>query len=198
MPLEKHSYLRRLPPQFYQGSAYVHWTMTIAGRKTGWLDAYTLSRLRDVHAHTLHRYSLICPIYCAMPDHMHFFWIGLNTHSDQLKAVRFFRQHANNVLRLSDVEFQAQAYDNVLRENDREENAVIELAYYITENPVRAGHAVDAKDWVFSASHAIGYPDLDWRMTDFADRFWKIFAIEAGRGSQAPPRSRIPSRSRIR
>jgi hypothetical protein len=122
-----------------------------------------------------------------MPDHIHLFWIGLSTYSDQLKAVRFFRQHANDILRLSDVEFQAQAYDNVLRENDREGNAVIELAYYITENPVRAGHVEDARDWAFSASHAMGYPDLDWRMTDFAERFWKIFAIEVGKRSQSLP-----------
>ncbi len=29
--------LPRLEPGFYRGQAYVHWVMTIEGRKTGWL-----------------------------------------------------------------------------------------------------------------------------------------------------------------
>jgi hypothetical protein len=32
-----HDHLRRLPPEYYRGRAYVHWSMTIDERKTGWL-----------------------------------------------------------------------------------------------------------------------------------------------------------------
>jgi len=31
-------YLPRLPREYYQGNAVVHWTMSIALRNSGWLD----------------------------------------------------------------------------------------------------------------------------------------------------------------
>ncbi len=183
MPAPLHDYLRRLPPEYYRGQAFVHWSMSIAGRAVGWLDEETHLRFREVQSHLLHRYGLICPAYCLMPDHVHLFWIGLDSGSDQRKAVRFFRNHFNAVLRLRGVEFQKQGYDHVLREADRERGAVEKLAYYIAENPVRAGLSDTAAGWSYSGAHAIGYPDLDWRMPDFPQRFWTIHAAEVVRRS---------------
>lgn len=120
MPVPLHDYLRRLPPEYYRGQAFVHWSMTIDGRATGWLDEETHLRFRDVQAHLLHRYRLMCPMYCLMPDHVHVFWAGLDANSDQLKAVRFLRDHFNGVLRARGVALQKQCHDNVLREIDRD------------------------------------------------------------------------------
>ena len=33
----RNDHLRRLEPEYYRGHAYVHWTMTMQDRKTGWL-----------------------------------------------------------------------------------------------------------------------------------------------------------------
>ena len=69
--------LRRLEPEAYRGDAWVHWVMTIEGRKSGWLSELSHSRIREALVHILARYRLICPIYCLMPDHMHFLFGGL-------------------------------------------------------------------------------------------------------------------------
>lgn len=183
MPVPLHDYLRRLPPEYYRGQAFVHWSMTIDGRATGWLDEETHLRFRDVQAHLLHRYRLMCPMYCLMPDHVHVFWAGLDANSDQLKAVRFLRDHFNGVLRARGVALQKQCHDNVLREIDRDRGAVVRLAYYLAENPVRAGLSGMATEWAYSGAHAIGYPDLDWCASDFSGRLWKIYAVEVERNA---------------
>ena len=178
MPDTRHSYLKRLQPAAYHGLAYVHWNMTIEGRRIGWLTDQAHLKFRELQLHTLARYELACPAYCLMPDHLHLFWIGLADTSDQLRAVQFFRQRYNAILKTAGYEFQAQSYDNVLTETDREQDAVIRLAYYITENPVRGGLVDQAADWPYSGSQVVGYSDVDWQREDFSDQFWKIYAIE--------------------
>jgi len=171
-------YLRRLPKEYYQGHSFVHWSMSMDQRKKGWLDRVSHLKIREVILHAMARYRLACPVYCLMPDHMHLFWIGLSASSDQRLAASFFRKYAGEVLRCSCCGFQKQAYDNVLREKDREKDAVMRLAYYISSNPVRAGLVADARDWEFSGSMMLACPDLDWREKDFSERFWKIYGVE--------------------
>ena len=65
--------LSRLDRGYYRGQAYVHWTITIQDRKTGWLVPIFYYKFRELLTHATFRYSMICPIYCLMPDHMHLF-----------------------------------------------------------------------------------------------------------------------------
>ena len=37
MNTKRHDYLKRLPPEYYRGQAYVHWSLTMEDRRTGWL-----------------------------------------------------------------------------------------------------------------------------------------------------------------
>ena len=90
--------LKRLPRPYYQGRAWVHWSMTIENRAKGWLDPLHHARLREAMLHTLTRYRLACPVYCLMPDHGHFLWGGLAEGSDQIPAAKFFRQEWNRLL----------------------------------------------------------------------------------------------------
>ncbi len=78
--------LSRLDREYYQGLAYVHWTMTIDDRRTGWLIPVFYYKFREILTHTMFRYSLACPIYCAMPDHIHMVWIGL--HEIRIKSMQ--------------------------------------------------------------------------------------------------------------
>ena len=112
---EKRDYLRRLPNEFYRGLSFVHWSMTIDGRKAGWLDRYAHREIREVMLHALARYRLGCPTYCLMRDHMHLLWVGLCADSDQRIAASFFRKYAGRILMRTNCAFQKQAYDNVLR-----------------------------------------------------------------------------------
>jgi len=188
MPLSKppHDYLRRLPPESYRGLAMVHWTLTVAERRTGWLDAGAHACWREALLHTLARYALAAPVYCLMPDHAHLLLVGLAERSDQQRALSFLRRYTAGMFipggsgsasatgqRLS---WQKQAYDHVLREEERRGDAFQSVAYYIAENPVRAGLVEKAGAWRFSGALVTGWPALDWRQNDFWDRWWRIFA----------------------
>src|SRR4029077_8496186 len=105
-------YLRRLPPEHYRRDAYVHWSMTIEDRKTGWLVPIFYYKFRELLTHTAFRYGFACPIYCLMPDHMHFLWVGFVVACDQRLAARCFRKNVNPVLEKLGVRLQLQGYDH--------------------------------------------------------------------------------------
>ncbi len=78
--------LPRLAPEFYRGHAFVHWTLTIAQRRTGWLTPAFFHTWQLTILHACARYRLACPVYVLMPDHVHALLLGLNGLSDQRLA----------------------------------------------------------------------------------------------------------------
>ena len=76
----------------YQGDAVVMWTLTIAGRRTGWLSEKFHARFRELSLHACAREGLICPVYVLMPDHLHLIWMGIAKDCDQLNGMRFLRK----------------------------------------------------------------------------------------------------------
>jgi hypothetical protein len=76
-------YLPRLSPEFYQGDAVVHWTLTVFDRATGWLNDGFHLNFREGMLHAAAREGLFCPAYCLMPDHIHLIWLGLKRETDQ-------------------------------------------------------------------------------------------------------------------
>ncbi len=168
-----HAYLRRLAASSYCGTAAVHWSMTIAGRRIGWLDPQHHATIREILVHTLARYSLACPAYCLMPDHGHFLWIGTGPGADQQKAAAFFRRHWNHHLGARGFELQLQAHDHVLRPEERTTGAFAIVANYVLENPVRAGLVGRWDSYPYSGAIVVGRPELDPRATDFYERFWR-------------------------
>jgi putative transposase len=178
-PLEqKHDWLRRLPTGFYRGIGAVHWQMTIQDRAQGWLRPEFHARFREVLLHTMARHDLVCPIYCLMPDHMHLVWMGVSHDSDQKLAAKFFREHVNALLHrsLNGIRFQKQAYDHVLRQSEQGADAVREMAWYIQQNPVRAGLVVGASEWPYLSCMVPGYPTFHPLQEKYWERFWKIRA----------------------
>jgi len=131
--------LKRLPPEYYRGEAWVHWILTIDERRTGWLDAKFLYRFRELLTHSAFRYQVACPIFTLMPDHMHLLWAGLSSESDQLPAMKNFRKNMNDSLKRIGFEFQRQPYDHVLKDDELELTAIEEVAEYIARNPERKG-----------------------------------------------------------
>ncbi len=165
--------LPRLAPEHYNGRAFVHWTMTIDQRASGWLDPLHHARLREALCHALARHGVACAVYCLMPDHGHFILCGHSASSDQRAAIRLFRQTWNELLapRWS---LQRQAHDHVLREPQRERGAFAAAAQYILENPVRAKLALDWAAWPYSGCLVPGWPALDPRRPDYWPLFWRI------------------------
>jgi putative transposase len=178
MTIER-DHLPRLDRGHYRGQAYAHWTLTIQDRRTRWLIPTFYYKFRELLTHTTFRYSLSCPIYCLMPDHMHLLWIGIADGSDQINAMRFFRKHVNDVLGRIGFTFQHQPYDHVLREDERQERAVEELVEYIARNPERKGLVpVDGfATYKFSGCLVPGYPELQPWAKDYWPRFWRCYSF---------------------
>jgi putative transposase len=192
--------LPRLERSRYQAFAAVHWTMKVEPPAPGWLTDHFHQDFRTVLLHVCAREQLYCPAYCLMPDHLHLMWLGLSMKSDQLNGMKFLRTYLNWLLagrrienRNSDVEksavdsrpqpqqpqvkweLQPQAYDHVLREEERKQNAFAGVCFYILANPVRAELAMSEQDWTFSGAVVPGYPDLYPFQEDYWELFWKIY-----------------------
>lgn len=177
-----HDYLRRLPPEFYRGRAYVHWSMTIDERRTGWLIPIFYYKFREILTHTAFRYGLACPIYCCMPDHLHLLWVGFSEKCDQRVAARFFRQQLNIPLARLGYELQRQPHDHVLRDEDRQETAFGAVAEYLARNPERAGLVpVDGyRAYQYTGCLVPGYPDLSPWQEGYWELFWKLYSQLSG------------------
>jgi len=174
----RNDYLQRFPAEYYRGQAYVHWSMTMQDRKTGWLIPIFYYKFREILTHTMFRYGLCCPIYCCMPDHIHLLWVGIFDGSDQRSAVKYFRKQLNPVLEELGARFQQQAYEHVLREEERERTAFENVVEYIARNPERTGLVKENcfREYSYTDCLVPGYPELKLWQEDFWDRFWRIYS----------------------
>lgn len=167
------SYLPRLPAEFYQGDAVVHWVLPIELRKQGWLTNDFHHDFREMMFHAGARECLLCPVYCLMPDHIHLMWMGLSPESDQRNAMAFVRTYLEP--KLARFKFQHQAWDHVLSIQERKRGAFAATCNYILRNPVGANLVQCAEAWPFSGSVVPGYAAFSARKEGFWLRFWKIY-----------------------
>lgn len=171
------NHLRRLPPENYEGEAIVHWILTTHDRKTGWLNPSTHQGLREVMLHTSARHPTACALYCLMPDHAHLLLINTHLATNQIRALKFFREHTNHqVLHKLGCHWQKQAYDHVLRPSECQRDAFENLTGYILENPVRAGliEADRLPDYPYLGCLLPGYPNLSIWQDDYWPLFWRV------------------------
>ena len=146
--------------------------MTLEGRAKGWLDERFHARFREILLHALCRSSTLCPIYCLMPDHGHFVVLGVSADADQKTWARMLRKEWNGLLG-EGTSLARQAYDHVLRKEEREREALGKVAHYIRENPVRAGLVEDADAWLYAGCLVPGYPTLHPAKPLFWEAFWQ-------------------------
>jgi putative transposase len=166
--------LPRLPREYYQGDAFVHWTLSLHDRATGWLTEKSHARFRELLLHAAAREGLLCPAYCLMPDHLHLVWMGLRLDTDQMNGMAFLRTHLEPAL--APAKFQPQAHDSVLREAEREHGAFARVCFYILDNPVKAELVSRPEEWAFNGAVVPGYPTLHPLAEDFWEKFWKLHA----------------------
>ena len=105
-------------------------------------------------------------------------WAGILDGSDQLLAMKHFRVRFNEALSVFQCELQDQGYDNVLKDDDRQEKAFMETCEYIARNPERGGLVpLDGyADYKFSGCIVPGYPELKPFASDFWTRFWRAYS----------------------
>jgi REP element-mobilizing transposase RayT len=166
-------YLPRLPREYYQGDAVVHWTLPVSQRSEGWLEEKFHAAFRELLLHAAAREGLFCPVYCLMPDHLHLIWMGLRPDSDQRNGMAFLRTYLEP--KLGAQKFQHQAHDHVLKEKERQQNAFVRVCHYILENPLRAEFVKQSEEWKFSGAVVPGYPTLHPLQEDFWPKFWKLY-----------------------
>jgi putative transposase len=172
-PLNREFHLPRLSREFYQADAVIFWTLTTFDRARGWLTASFHQKFRELMFHAAAREGLLCPIYCLMPDHLHLVWMGLRLDSNQLNGMAFLRTYLEP--ELAPAKFQPQAYDEVLREEQRKRNAFAKVCFYIADNPTRSGFIDENGPWPFSGCVIPGYPRLNPADDHFWPRFWRIY-----------------------
>ncbi len=181
-------YLPRLPREYYQADAVVHWTMPIALRGTGWLNDTFHAHFREVMLHAAAREGFFCPTYCLMPDHIHLVWMGLRRETDQRNGMKFLREHLAPKLR--PYRFQHQAHDHVLRAEQRKRNAFAKVCFYIMDNARKEGLVAHPKEWKFCGAVIPGYPAMHPLEADFWPTFWKLYlaalAPDAGKITRPP------------
>jgi len=179
MTTDHHKHLPRLARSSYRGQAYVHWTMTIKDRRTGWLIPVFNYKFRELLTHATCRYAFVCPIYCLMPDHIHMVWIGIDDRTDQRNASKYFRRQLAEPLRKLGFELQHQPYDHFLRDDERMESAFVEVVEYIARNPERKGLVpLDGyRDYKYTGCLIPGYPELELWQPDFWTRFWRTYSF---------------------
>jgi len=182
--IEQKDNLPRLLRHRYQGYAVVMWTLTMELRATGWLNEPFHSHFRELLLHTAVREKIWCPTYCLMPDHLHLVWMGMRRESDQLNAMRFLRRQLAPLLKPH--QFQHQAYDHILREDERKRGAFARVCFYVLANPGRAKLVAEGGDWPFSGVVVPGYPTLHPMQEDFWEKFWKLYVAERESESSAP------------
>jgi putative transposase len=166
-------YLPRLPREYYQGDAVVHWTLSVAKRGDGWLNEIFHARFREMMLHAAAREGLFCPTYCLMPDHIHLVWMGLQHDTDQRNGMKFLREHIGRLLRPR--RFQHQPHDHVLREEQRQRGVFRKVCFYVIDNARVEKLVEHPQDWPFAGAIVPGYPGLHPLAEDFWPLFWKLY-----------------------
>jgi putative transposase len=165
-----YGHLPRLLKQAYQGRQFVHWTMTVADRLTGWLTPDFHTSFRAILSNHVPAYGVVVPAYCLMPDHLHVMAAGVSVRSYQILWSRATRRAINQAIEPG--RLQKQAYDHVLRPAESGPDAFTALVHYISENPVRAGLVGSARDWPYVGSVVPAVPRLNPREEEFRERWW--------------------------
>ena len=95
------------------------------------------------------------------------------------KAVEYFRKRVGEPLHKLGFNFQHQPYDHVLKDEEKLEQAIINLVEYIARNPERKNLVgIDKfKSYPFTDCLVPGYPELRIWEPDFWLRFWRCYAF---------------------
>ncbi len=113
-----------------------------------------------------------------MPDHLHMLWHGLTASSDQLRAIAFFRKASNESLARIGYQWQNQAHDRVLRQEEIEANELQGIGEYIARNPERSNlvPADGYASYKYTGCLLPGYPELRLFESDSWTRIWRALA----------------------
>jgi len=109
-----------------------------------------------VHVADVERFFVIA--YCFMPDHLHALVKGTDRASDFRRFVRLFKQRSafHWKRRYGQILWQRSYFEHVLRDDE----AMLGVARYILDNPVRAGLVNRPEQYPYLGSLTMTVPEL--------------------------------------
>ncbi len=97
---------------------------------------------------TFNKAKIMIPVYCLMPDHLHFIIYLIEKGKNILDMVNYFKSNSSkigknyNIINL----WQRRYYDHIIRK----EEALKKICEYIYNNPVRKGLVKNSDDYKYS------------------------------------------------
>ena len=137
----------RLDPVLYVGMRRYFLTFCTAERRRVFVSHEVCDGVLRQILHTASEFDVVVNVHCLMPDHVHLLVEGVSDRADVNKFVHQAKQRTGYLfaqrhgMRL----WQPSFYDHVLRNDE----AVLSVARYIIENPVRAGLVESPRDYPF-------------------------------------------------
>jgi putative transposase len=136
----------RLPKEAYQGRVTVMFTLCAEGRKKVFTEPDLVRDLIVLLADAVTKHKCCVPVFTFMPDHLHLLVRGETDQSDTRAAMCSFRRTIG--IRFPDIDLQKDFYDHIVKWFEGCENK----AWYIANNPVRAGLIREPFQWPFTGS----------------------------------------------
>ena len=126
-------------------------------RKSFFQDKNLVENIMKVLEETSRKFAFGVYAYCFMPDHLHILIIG-SENSSLHGFMKIFKQKSSFFFKKfsKDILWQRSYHDHVLRK----EEALIDIALYIFNNPVRKGLVRDYKDYPYLGSFIFGGEEL--------------------------------------
>ncbi len=154
----------RLSPESYIGKVTVAYTTCIRNRYPFFRNDAMVGRFRSELIRFADKYGCWLPVYCFMPDHLHVMISGQYDSSRPKAVMDSFKTATGIWLRnnVSEVRWQRSYHDHIARCGDDWVNQ----AFYILNNPTRAGLVKDPYEYPFSGSHGYKLEQLFWDLTD--------------------------------
>ena len=115
-------------------------------------------------------------------------WMGLAETCDQLLAMKHFRKTTSESLERLRYELQDQAYDHVLRDDEKKDTGFREIVEYIARNPERANliQPCEFASYKFSGCVLPGYPELRLFEPEFWEKFDRVISFLRKEGLTRP------------
>jgi len=153
----------RLPAAAYVGRKTVAFTACVEQRKALFVEAELVESCVHLLDHWTRAHDCLVPVYCFMPDHLHVLIQGQADASRPKAAMDEFKYATGLLPAKSAVgAWQTDYHDQIIRRSDDWRRQ----AFYILNNPVRAGLAEDPYAYPFTGS--LGFElqemffDLNW------------------------------------
>lgn len=143
----------RLPEAAYVGKKVVHITANVEHRRRIFTDPEVVRVFVEMLRACAAKERCMVLIYCFMPDHLHLLIEGTAANSRPKAAIDAFKDCSGHWLlhNRPGWNWQEGYYDTIMRRSDD----LKQKAFYIFQNPMRAGIVVDPYTYPYTGS--IGY-----------------------------------------